>query len=317
MSDESELQILTQRAEKPNFLTQTRFDELNLLPEVLAGLQDAGLTYCTPIQAHVLPVSLTGRDVAGQAQTGTGKTAVFLVTVFTKLLALPKRKTNLPSALIVAPTRELALQIYEDAMVLGSHTGLSLAQVVGGIDYHKQMENLKHESVDVIVATPGRLIDFKNTVLFLTSNLATDVLTEMTKSPERPPDDVILSAVRPLLSQHFKPALLARMSVVPFYTLPADAMKGIVRLKLGKLAKRLLENNKMKLVYTDGVVEARNASGEEFHTLRLESYLDGCRDAAAADVVRGLVGRVEDFAGDTPQYDDVTVLVLRVLGLGG
>ena len=71
------------------------------------------------------------------------------------------------------------------------------------------------------------------------------------------------------------------------------------------------------VLYTDGVVEARNASGEEFHALRLESYLDGCREAAAADVVRGLVGRVEDFAGDTPQYDDVTVLVLRLLGLGG
>jgi len=71
------------------------------------------------------------------------------------------------------------------------------------------------------------------------------------------------------------------------------------------------------VLYTDGVVEARNASGEEFHALRLESYLDGCRDTAAADVVRGLVGRLEDFAGDTPQYDDVPILVLRVLGLEG
>ena len=78
-----------------------------------------------------------------------------------------------------------------------------------------------------------------------------------------------------------------------------------------------LQPGEALVLYTDGVVEARNASGEEFHAARLESYLEGCRDAAAAEVVRGLVGRVEGFAGDTPQYDDVTVLVLRVLGLDG
>jgi len=101
----------------------------------------------------------------------------------------------------------------------------------------------------------GREIDFKNTVIFLTSNLATDVITEMTKGDERPPDDAIMGAVRPILSQYFKPALLARMAVVPFYTLRADAMKGIVRLKLEKLAERLMQNNKMQLTYTDAVVD--------------------------------------------------------------
>jgi type VI secretion system protein VasG len=101
----------------------------------------------------------------------------------------------------------------------------------------------------------GREIDFKNTVIFLTSNLATDVITEMTKGDERPPDDAIMGAVRPILSQYFKPALLARMAVVPFYTLRADAMKGIVRLKLEKLAERLMQNNKMQLTYTDTVVD--------------------------------------------------------------
>ncbi|MBN1104847.1 MAG: AAA family ATPase, partial [Deltaproteobacteria bacterium] len=112
----------------------------------------------------------------------------------------------------------------------------------------------------------GREIDFKNTVLFLTSNLATDVITEMTKSAERPPDDVILSAVRPILSQHFKPALLARMTVIPFYTLPADAMKGIVKLKLNKLARRLMDNNKMKLVYTGPVADQITARCTEVET---------------------------------------------------
>jgi type VI secretion system protein VasG len=101
----------------------------------------------------------------------------------------------------------------------------------------------------------GREIDFKNTVMFLTSNLGTDVLTEMTQGVERPPDEAILGAVRPILCQHFKPALLARMSVVPFYALRGDALKGIVRLKMEKLARRMMENNKIRLTYTDGVVD--------------------------------------------------------------
>jgi len=101
----------------------------------------------------------------------------------------------------------------------------------------------------------GREIDFRNTVIFLTSNLGTDVITEMTKGDEPLPDDAVMAAVRPILSQYFKPALLARMSVVPFYTLRAEAMKGIVRLKLEKLKERLMQNNRMALTYTDGVVD--------------------------------------------------------------
>jgi len=122
---------------------------------------------------------------------------------------------------------------------------------------HLEVLNLFYQVFDkgMLSDGEGRQIDFKNTVIFLTSNLATDVITEMTKSPERPPDDVILSAVRPILSQHFKPALLARMAVIPYYTLPAEAMKGIVKLKLDKLAKRLMDNNKMKLVYAEKVVD--------------------------------------------------------------
>ncbi|MFH2011882.1 MAG: DEAD/DEAH box helicase [Pseudomonadota bacterium] len=177
MPDEYESQFSTQRAEKPKFLTQTRFDELNLPPEVLAGLRDSGLTYCTPIQAHVLPVSLTGRDVAGQAQTGTGKTAVFLATIFTKILALPKRKNKLPLALIVAPTRELAIQIYEDAKFFCNHTGLSIAQVIGGIDYQKQAETLR-QGADIIICTPGRIIDYLKQGIFKTNGIKIVVIDE-------------------------------------------------------------------------------------------------------------------------------------------
>ena len=122
---------------------------------------------------------------------------------------------------------------------------------------HLDVMNIFYQVFDkgVLSDGEGRVIDFKNTVIFLTSNLATDVITEMTKGDDALPDDAVMSAVRPILSQHFKPALLARMTVIPFYTLRADAMKGIVRLKLDKLGERLMQNNKMKLVYTTAVVD--------------------------------------------------------------
>ncbi len=122
---------------------------------------------------------------------------------------------------------------------------------------HPDVLNLFYQVFDkgMLSDGEGRVIDFKNTVIFLTSNLATDVIAEMTQGDEVPLPEVIMSAVRPILSQHFKPALLARMTVIPFYMLRADAMKGIVRLKLDKLAARLMQNNKMKLVYTPAVTD--------------------------------------------------------------
>jgi ATP-dependent RNA helicase RhlB len=177
MIEEIDPQIPAQRAEKPDFLTRTRFDEFTLPTEVLTGLQDAGFIYCTPIQAHVLPISLTGRDVAGQAQTGTGKTAAFLATIFTRLLGLSRPRAGLPSALIVAPTRELALQIYQDARLLGRHTGLRLAQVVGGIDYRKQAEILRR-GTDIIICTPGRIIDYFKQSIFKTAGIKIVVIDE-------------------------------------------------------------------------------------------------------------------------------------------
>jgi ATP-dependent RNA helicase RhlB len=166
------------RAPQPEFLTQTRFDEFNLPAEIIAGLNDAGFVYCTPIQAQTLPVSLTGKDVAGQAQTGTGKTAAFLVTVVNSLLTSRARKKNsAPSALIVAPTRELSHQIYEEAKVLCRHTNLSLVQVVGGVDYVKQADILKG-GVDVVICTPGRIIDYYKRKIFKTEGIKALVIDE-------------------------------------------------------------------------------------------------------------------------------------------
>ena len=143
-------------------LTDTFFDSFDLHPSVLSGLHAAGFTRCTPIQALTLPLALAGRDVAGQAQTGTGKTAAFLVAVANRLLtqpALPERTSNDPRALIIAPTRELAIQIEKDFKNLGRNTGLKSALIYGGVDYDKQREQLRG-GVDIIIATPGRLLDY-------------------------------------------------------------------------------------------------------------------------------------------------------------
>jgi ATP-dependent RNA helicase RhlB len=165
------------RAEEPEFLTETRFDGFDLPDSIVKGLHDAGFVNCTPIQAQTLPVSLTGRDVAGQAQTGTGKTAAFLVTLFTRLLALPEEDRRLPSALIVTPTRELARQIYEEAEILSRHTDLTMVQVVGGVDYVKQADTLR-QGVDIIICTPGRIIDYYKQKIFKTEGIKALVIDE-------------------------------------------------------------------------------------------------------------------------------------------
>src|SRR5215475_2751489 len=138
------------------------FASLGLKPEVMQGIQQAGFVTCTPIQAQTLPIALAGRDVAGQAQTGTGKTAAFLVALYQALLTRPaaaNRSSTSIRALVVAPTRELAVQIHRDALVLGAHTGFTHVVVFGGIDYEKQRQQLS-AGCDVLIGTPGRLIDY-------------------------------------------------------------------------------------------------------------------------------------------------------------
>src|SRR5689334_1759408 len=138
------------------------FESFGLVPPLMQGIRDAGFTFCTPIQAQTLPLALSGRDVAGQAQTGTGKTAAFLVAMYQALLTRPApsaRNTTSIRALIVAPTRELAVQIHHDAEILGRHTGFKQAVVYGGVDYDKQRRQLE-DGIDVLIGTPGRLIDY-------------------------------------------------------------------------------------------------------------------------------------------------------------
>jgi ATP-dependent RNA helicase RhlB len=162
------------------YLTETSFSSFSLPAELMQGIEEAGFSMCTPIQAETLPVALQGRDIAGQAQTGTGKTAAFLVAVYNHLLTHEpdsRRKPNQPRALILAPTRELAIQIHHDALVIGKHTGLRLGLAYGGTGYEQQREDIT-AGVDILVGTPGRLIDYFKQHVFDLKMIQSIVLDE-------------------------------------------------------------------------------------------------------------------------------------------
>ncbi|NQZ11625.1 MAG: DEAD/DEAH box helicase, partial [Algicola sp.] len=139
-------------------LTETKFSELDLLAPILRGIESSGFTHCTPIQALTLPVSLANKDIAGQAQTGTGKTLAFLAATFNRLMLLDNSNENV-RAIILAPTRELAVQIHKDALPIAKSTGLRLGLVYGGEGYESQRQQLE-KGVDILIGTTGRLIDY-------------------------------------------------------------------------------------------------------------------------------------------------------------
>ena len=155
-----------------------KFSELILPDAVRQGIEDAGFSDCTQIQAETLPISLAGKDVAGQAQTGTGKTAAFLITLFTRLLNQQRQgDARQPRALILAPTRELVVQIEQDAQLLGRHCGLSIQAIYGGVDYMLQRDALR-EGADVVIGTPGRLIDYLKQKVYSLSKIEVLVIDE-------------------------------------------------------------------------------------------------------------------------------------------
>jgi ATP-dependent RNA helicase RhlB len=207
---------------KNTHLTETRFSNLELSDSILHGLNDAGFNHCTPIQDKALPLLLRGKDIAGQAQTGTGKTATFLLATFQHLIndnagkdieeiatdwdnediellpttpgmsevkpdnnkpgAKPRAITENklvknPRAIILAPTRELAIQIHKDALLLSKHLDLKLALIYGGTDYQKQLDSLK-TNIDIIIGTPGRIIDFYRQNAFTLDNVQVTVMDE-------------------------------------------------------------------------------------------------------------------------------------------
>ena len=147
----------------PHLQGESRFHDLDLPLTIMHAIADLGYQYCTPIQAQILPKALTGSDATGKAQTGTGKSAAFLINIYTQLLRKPpqaERQPGVPRVLILAPTRELALQIEKDARAIGKYTDIQIQSVFGGLGYNKQRKALEEKIVDIIVATPGRLLDF-------------------------------------------------------------------------------------------------------------------------------------------------------------
>lgn len=159
-------------------LTHVFFSSLGLTDSLLESLEDASFVHCTPIQAATLPLALKGQDIAGQAQTGTGKTAAFLLATLHYLMEAPVAEDAVgPWAIILAPTRELAVQIHRDAEWIGRYTGLRFAAVFGGTGYESQRRQLE-AGVDVLIGTPGRLIDYLKQGVYKLSNIEVVVLDE-------------------------------------------------------------------------------------------------------------------------------------------
>ena len=164
-----------------NHLSNVSFDSLDLHAQIKAGISDAGFDFCTPIQAEALPITIDQKDVAGQAQTGTGKTAAFLIATFQRLLISNQKNTknnkSQPMGFILAPTRELAIQIAKDADTLGKYTEIKIGLAYGGKDYEKQRKNIE-KGIDVLIGTPGRIIDYYKQGVFKLNKVQVLVLDE-------------------------------------------------------------------------------------------------------------------------------------------
>ncbi len=164
-------------------LSELRFDSLDIHDSIRTGIADAGFEFATPIQAMTLPLALTGKDVAGQAQTGTGKTAAFLIAAYQRVLARASEATSAeesqrqPKIFILAPTRELAIQIANDAEVLGKHTGLRIGLAYGGTGYEQQRNTIE-AGIDLLIGTPGRIIDYFKQGVFKLDQVQVVILDE-------------------------------------------------------------------------------------------------------------------------------------------
>lgn len=165
-----------------NHLSDLRFDSLELEESLHAGIRDAGFEFCTPIQADTLPLALQQRDVAGQAQTGTGKTAAFLIAALQRILSNPVDPASAggqkqPRVFILAPTRELAIQIASDAEALAKHTGCKIGLAFGGTGYEQQRKTIQ-DGIDLLIGTPGRIIDYYKQGVFKLDQVQVAVLDE-------------------------------------------------------------------------------------------------------------------------------------------
>jgi len=164
---------------KDNHLTKIKFSSLNIDPSIIKGINDLNFEFCTPIQSESLPIALQGKDVAGQAQTGTGKTAAFLISAIQRIIKNDSsvKEKKQPRIFILAPTRELAIQIAKDAEAIGRHTNLKIGLAYGGTDYEKQSSTIT-KGIDILIGTPGRVIDYYKNKIFKLNDIEVLVLDE-------------------------------------------------------------------------------------------------------------------------------------------
>lgn len=288
-----------------------RFEELHIPEKVLKGIRAAGFTECTPVQSLTLPEALRGRDIAAQAQTGTGKTAAFLIAIFSRMLAMPSPgRVPSPRVLIIAPTRELVIQIDAEARLLGGPAGFRIVPVYGGIDYQKQLDEIA-KGADVLIGTPGRLIDYLKQKVYSLKKTQFLVIDEA----DRLFDMGFISDLR---------FLLRRMS-------PYDKRQSM--LFSATLSNRVLElcyehmNNPVKFSVTPENITVEQIEQEIYHVgtsekfgvllgiLRREPggrYLIFCNTRAAAERLEVLLN-ANGFAaaaitGDLPQKQRLKVL---------
>ena len=289
-----------------------RFADLPLHKEVLFGVQAAGFKYCSPIQAMALPELLQGRDLAGKAQTGTGKTAAFLLAVFTKLLNNPltERKNATPRVLILAPTRELAIQIYKDSCQLGVFTGLKSLVVFGGMDHAKQQEALDCQ-LDILVGTPGRVIDYSRSRFLDLSQVEVLIIDEA----DRMLDMGFIPDVKRIVSQ--LPRRGDRQTLLFSATLDED----ILRISSGWLTDPFVVESEPEKLVSENIEQVFYAVSRDEkldlvrHLLKNETYerviIFGNRKDVNLRLQRDLVRfgyHVPVLSGDIPQDKRMKIL---------
>ena len=291
---------------------KVRFGDLALHEEVLYGVQAAGFKYCSPIQAMALPELLNGRDLAGKAQTGTGKTAAFLLAVFTKLLnnPRPERKNATPRVLILAPTRELAIQIYKDSCQLGVFTGLKSLVVFGGMDHAKQQQALDCK-LDILVGTPGRVIDYSRSRFLDLSQVEVLIIDEA----DRMLDMGFIPDVKRIVSQ--LPRRGERQTLLFSATLDED----ILRLSSGWLTDPFVVESEPEKLVSENIEQLFYAVSRDekldlvCHLLKNETYerviIFGNRKDVNLRLQRDLERRgyhVPVLSGDIPQDKRMKIL---------
>ena len=301
-------------------LSELRFDTLDLHDSIRAGIADAGFEFATPIQARTLPIALAGGDVAGQAQTGTGKTAAFLVAAFQRVLTQSggengagtgEESQKQPRIFILAPTRELAVQIAKDAEVLGKHTGLKIALAFGGTGYEQQRRTIE-AGIDVLIGTPGRIIDYFKQGVFRLDQVQVAILDEA----DRMFDLGFIKDIRYLLRRLPKPE--QRLNMLFSATLSQRVMElayehmnepELIRIEPDKItADRVRQaiffpSNEDKMPLLVGLIR-------EMGTGRIMVFVNMKRDAEKVeDYLKANGIDAEAISGDVPQKKRLNMLM--------